>query len=458
MATWLARETVTLTRGSAKVKGAGTKWLTGRPMVYPGYALIDDAGVWYEIASVGSDKVLELAVEYAGGSGSSTVNIIPVSRAGMEATINRLFQALAEGGAGQAVQLAGPAGQPVQPASRAGQAIHAVSGAPGSGVGEDSDFAIDPAGPVFYSRRDGVWSDGIAIGATIIAAPENGPGGDGVKEFSGEQGVKLAGIEHRADVTDAQNVAAAGALMKSVLTTRGDIVVRGARGPIRIGVGKSRQILTIDETLPGGLGWADPPASAANVVNARATAAEIEAAYNSRVAVVSEVEAKAGTARTPRRWTPQRIAQAAIAALGRGGGSGGGAIVAVKTVDLSTDSYSENEDWATITHTLADARNELKIEIIGQGSISHSSSRDRSTDITLRVDTTNSVFFIPGVGGRSGDRFHINEQAIYAPGDTRSHTYKARAINASRGGISIRFSSTGQSPTPKMILTEYTPS
>jgi hypothetical protein len=44
------------------------------------------------------------------------------------------------------------------------------------------------------------------------------------------------------------------------------------------------------------------------------TAAEIQAAYDSLVALISQAEAEAGTATTARRWTAERVAQA-IAAL-----------------------------------------------------------------------------------------------------------------------------------------------
>lgn len=52
------------------------------------------------------------------------------------------------------------------------------------------------------------------------------------------------------------------------------------------------------------------------------TAAEIQAAYDSVVAIVSLADAQAGTSTTAYRWTPQRVAQA-IAALATGGGSSG---------------------------------------------------------------------------------------------------------------------------------------
>jgi hypothetical protein len=53
------------------------------------------------------------------------------------------------------------------------------------------------------------------------------------------------------------------------------------------------------------------------------TASEIETAYNSQVAVVSQVDAETGTSTTVGRWTPQRVAQA-IAALAPSGSGGGG--------------------------------------------------------------------------------------------------------------------------------------
>ena len=50
------------------------------------------------------------------------------------------------------------------------------------------------------------------------------------------------------------------------------------------------------------------------------TGPEVAALYNAEVAIVSQVDAEAGTSTTAYRWTPQRVAQA-IAALG--GGTGG---------------------------------------------------------------------------------------------------------------------------------------
>ena len=51
------------------------------------------------------------------------------------------------------------------------------------------------------------------------------------------------------------------------------------------------------------------------------TDAEVETAYNNRVAAATQAEAETGTLAAIRRWSPLRIAQA-IAALGGGGGGG----------------------------------------------------------------------------------------------------------------------------------------
>ena len=55
--------------------------------------------------------------------------------------------------------------------------------------------------------------------------------------------------------------------------------------------------------------------------NGMMTDAEIEAAYNRQVAIITQAEAQAGTAQVVRRFTAQRVAQA-IAALAPAGGGG----------------------------------------------------------------------------------------------------------------------------------------
>lgn len=64
------------------------------------------------------------------------------------------------------------------------------------------------------------------------------------------------------------------------------------------------------------------------------TNAEIETAYNAQVAVVSQVDAEAGTATVAERWTPERVAQA-IAAL-----AGGSAYTPPAVSDESATTYT----------------------------------------------------------------------------------------------------------------------
>ncbi len=91
-----------------------------------------------------------------------------------------------------------------------------------------------------------------------------------------------------------------------------------------------------------------------NGATADQTDAEIEAAYNAQVSVISQAEAEAGTSTVVRRWTAQRVAQA-IAALG---GGGGGSFALPTRNDDSTETVPVTTDTrvsittATITKTL----------------------------------------------------------------------------------------------------------
>ena len=72
---------------------------------------------------------------------------------------------------------------------------------------------------------------------------------------------KLNGIEASADVTDATNVDAAGALMNSDLATKGQIVVGdGAGDPTILSVGTDGHYLKADSSAASGVAWASVPA------------------------------------------------------------------------------------------------------------------------------------------------------------------------------------------------------
>ena len=74
-------------------------------------------------------------------------------------------------------------------------------------------------------------------------------------------GAKLDGIEASADVTDATNVDAAGAIMNSDLATKGQIVVGDGTGdPTILSVGTDGHYLKADSSAASGVAWASVPA------------------------------------------------------------------------------------------------------------------------------------------------------------------------------------------------------
>ena len=67
----------------------------------------------------------------------------------------------------------------------------------------------------------------------------------------------LLNVEDGADVTDATNVNAAGAIMHSDLGTKGDLAVGDGAGDVTIlGVGTNNHVLTADSSEPSGVKWA----------------------------------------------------------------------------------------------------------------------------------------------------------------------------------------------------------
>ena len=75
--------------------------------------------------------------------------------------------------------------------------------------------------------------------------------------FTDAEKTKLSGIETSADVTDATNVDAAGAVMNSDLDGKGEILVGDGSGdPTALSVGQNGYILTADSTEATGVKWA----------------------------------------------------------------------------------------------------------------------------------------------------------------------------------------------------------
>lgn len=84
-----------------------------------------------------------------------------------------------------------------------------------------------------------------------------GDGGLTTNDFTDADHTKLNGIEANADVTDATNVDAAGAVMNSDLATKGQILVGDGSGdPTALSVGTNNYVLTADSNEATGVKWA----------------------------------------------------------------------------------------------------------------------------------------------------------------------------------------------------------
>ncbi len=101
-----------------------------------------------------------------------------------------------------------------------------------------------------------------ASGNTSWGTPTNttysvGDGGLTTNDFTDADHTKLNGIEANADVTDATNVDAAGAVMNSDLATKGQILVGDGSGdPTALSVGTNDYVLTADSSEATGVKWA----------------------------------------------------------------------------------------------------------------------------------------------------------------------------------------------------------
>ena len=80
--------------------------------------------------------------------------------------------------------------------------------------------------------------------------------------FTDADHTKLNGIEASADVTDATNVNAAGAVMNSDLATKGQIIVGDGSGdPTILGVGQNNYVLVADSNEASGVKWGPAPSA-----------------------------------------------------------------------------------------------------------------------------------------------------------------------------------------------------
>jgi hypothetical protein len=91
-------------------------------------------------------------------------------------------------------------------------------------------------------------------GSKLVAATASVPG-----SMSAADKAKLDAVEASADVTDATNVNAAGAVMNTDIVTKGHILVGDGSGdPTAVSVGTNTYVLTADSSTGTGVTWAAP--------------------------------------------------------------------------------------------------------------------------------------------------------------------------------------------------------
>lgn len=114
----------------------------------------------------------------------------------------------------------------------------------------DFDTAVDNNSSVALNTAK------VSADASVTTHSDITSAGSGII-ISGAERTKLSGIEVSADVTDAANVAAAGAIMTSLADAKGDIVAATANDSIsRLPIGTDGHVLTADSAETTGLKWA----------------------------------------------------------------------------------------------------------------------------------------------------------------------------------------------------------
>lgn len=120
------------------------------------------------------------------------------------------------------------------------------------------------------------------------------------------------------------------------------------------------------------------------------TAAEIEAAYNSQVAAVSQADAEAGTSTTVVRWTPARIKQAILALTPPGGTTTWGGIIGdladqedlQEALDAKAGTGHSHGNATTSAAGFMTAADKTKLDGIATGATANATNaqlRDRAT-------------------------------------------------------------------------------
>ena len=90
----------------------------------------------------------------------------------------------------------------------------------------------------------------------------------GIVALTAAELLAILGVESGADVTDATNVAGAGAVMESDFTAQGDLIVGSGVGTaVVLGKGTAGQVLSVGGEGTSGLQWADPGTPAAHAAS-----------------------------------------------------------------------------------------------------------------------------------------------------------------------------------------------
>ncbi len=122
----------------------------------------------------------------------------------------------------------------------------------GSSTATDMVWATDAQGVTSVTGTAPIGSSGGSTPAISISAATGSAAGS----MSSADYSKLSNIETAADVTDATNVAAAGAVMESEIDAKGDLLAGTADNTIaRLGVGTDGQVLKADSSTASGLVW-----------------------------------------------------------------------------------------------------------------------------------------------------------------------------------------------------------
>jgi hypothetical protein len=146
-----------------------------------------------------------------------------------------------------------------------GTAAVTNSGTSGSAVldfvlvtGPQGDLAgLSANAPLAYANNtfDLNVGDGLATSGTVLVADFSDATPAALGTAAAGTAVELARGDHVHALPTAADV---GAVANSLITTKGDLIVRDASAPARLGVGTNGHVLTADSAETTGVKWAAP--------------------------------------------------------------------------------------------------------------------------------------------------------------------------------------------------------